>query len=181
MAHAGRALAALEALEQAAQAQTLARKAYQAARLTATALAPGNVEETLLRERLATLQAGLAKTVVRSEVAGTVLTRDVEPGDLVQPGRVLFTIALSGATEIRVPLDERNLALLALQQDAMAVADAYPQRPFPACVSFIAPSIDPQRGTVEIRLAVDPVPDVLRQDMGLCAAGPGARWRPPGA
>lgn len=160
-----RSLLSTEALEQAEQAQTLARQAADAARLTATALAPGNVEETLLRERLAALQARLAKTVVRSEVAGTVLTRDVEPGDLVQPGQVLFTIALSGATEIRVPLDERNLALLALQQDAMAVADAYPQRPFPARVSFIAPSIDPQRGTVEVRLAVDPVPGFLRQDM----------------
>lgn len=160
-----RSLLSTEALEQAEQAQTLARNAFDAARLTATALAPGNVEEILLRERLAALQARLAKTVVRSEVAGTVLTRDVEPGDLVQPGHVLFTIALSGATEIRVPLDERNLSLLALPQDAMAVADAYPQRPFPARVSFIAPSIDPQRGTVEVRLTVDPAPDFLRQDM----------------
>lgn len=160
-----RSLLSTEALEQAEQAQTLAGNAYETARLTAMALAPDNVEETLLQERLAALQARLAKTVVRSEVAGTVLTRDVEPGDLVQPGQVLFTIALSGATEIRVPLDERNLSLLALQQDAMAVADAYPQRPFPARVSFIAPSIDPQRGTVEVWLAVDPAPDFLRQDM----------------
>lgn len=160
-----RSLLAAEALEQAEQAQTLARNAYETARLTAKALAPGNVEETLLRERLAALQARLAKTVIRSEVAGTVLTRDVAAGDLVQPGQVLFTIALSGATEILVPLDERNLSLLALQQEARVVADAYPQRSFPARVSVIAPSIDPQRGTVEVRLAVDPVPDFLRQDM----------------
>nr|WP_183313505.1 efflux RND transporter periplasmic adaptor subunit [Halomonas fontilapidosi] len=160
-----RSLLSTETLEQAEQAQMLARNAYQTARLTATALAPGNVEETLLRERLAALQARLAKTVIRSEVAGTVLTRDVAPGDLVQPGQVLFSIALSGATEILVPLDERNLSLLALQQDARVVADAYPQRSFPAHVSVIAPSIDPQRGTVEVRLAVDPVPDFLRQDM----------------
>jgi len=160
-----RSLLATEALEQAEQAQMLARNAYESARLTATALASGNVEETLLRERLAALQARLAKTVIRSEVAGTVLTRDVAPGDLVQPGQGLFTIALRGATEILVPLDERNLSLLALQQDAMVVADAFPQRSFPARVSVIAPSIDPQRGTVEVRLAVDPVPDFLRQDM----------------
>src|SRR5690606_7836103 len=70
-----------------------------------------------------------------------------------------------GATEIRVPLDERNLPRLALQQNAVVVADAYPNQPFPAQVNFIAPSIDPQRGTVEVRLAVEPVPDFLRQDM----------------
>jgi HlyD family secretion protein len=102
---------------------------------------------------------------VRAQVAGTVLTRAVEPGNLVQPGRVLFTIALAGGTEIHVPFDERNLARLALQQEAMAITDAYPDRPFPVRISFIAPSIDPQRGTVEVRLAVDAVPDFLRQDM----------------
>ena len=162
---AARSLLSAEALEKAVQVESVARSAVEAARLTALALAPGNVEEQQLRERLAALQAQLDKTEVRAQVAGTVLTRAVEPGDLVQPGRVLFTIALAGGTEIHVPFDERNLARLALQQEAMAITDAYPDRPFPARISFIAPSIDPQRGTVEVRLAVDVVPDFLRQDM----------------
>jgi HlyD family secretion protein len=148
-----------EAKEQADKAERVARNNFESARLAATALAPGNVEEKLLRERLAALQAQLARTQVRAEVAGTVLTRNVEPGDLVQPGRTLLTIALDGSTEIRVPFDERNLPQLALQQHAVVIADAYPDKPFPARINFIAPSIDPQRGTVEVRLAVDPVPE----------------------
>lgn len=154
-----------EALEQAEEAERLAEAAVESARLTASSLAPGNEEATRLQERLAELRAQLAKTEVRSEVAGTVLTRNVDPGDLVQPGRVLFTIALNGGTEIRVPLDERNLSRLALGQDAMAIADAYPNDPFPARIKFIAPSIDAQSGTVEVRLAVEPVPAFVRQDM----------------
>ena len=154
-----------EEMEQAVQAENVARTTLEAARLRAQALAAGGVEEVLLRERLAALQAQLDKTEVRSEVSGTILTRNVEPGDFVQPGRTLFTIALDGSTEIHVPLDERNLSRLALQQQAIAIADAYPQRPFPAYINFIAPSIDPQRGTVEVRLSVDPVPEFLRQDM----------------
>lgn len=154
-----------EAKEQADKAERVARNNFESARLAATALAPDNVEEKLLRERLAALQAQLARTQVRAEVAGTVLTRNVEPGDLVQPGRTLLTIALDGSTEIRVPFDERNLPQLALQQHAVVIADAYPNKPFPARINFIAPSIDPQRGTVEVRLAVDPVPEFLRQDM----------------
>jgi len=126
------AMLSAEAREQADKAERVARNNFESARLRVAALAPGKVEEVLLRERLAALQAQLAKTKVRAEVAGTVLTRNVEPGDLVQPGRTLLTIALDGSTEIRVPLDERNL---------------------------------PQRGTVEVRLAVNPVPDFLRQDM----------------
>lgn len=154
-----------EEIEQAVEAERVARNNYETVRLKAAALTPGQVEEASLREQLSVAQAQLAKTKIRATVAGTVLTRDVEPGDLVQPGRTLFTIAMDGNTEIRVPLDERNLSRLALSQKATAIADAYPDKPFPARINFIAPSIDPQRGTVEVRLSVDPVPDFLRQDM----------------
>ncbi|ALF60965.1 efflux RND transporter periplasmic adaptor subunit [Psychrobacter urativorans] len=154
-----------EEMEQAIQAQAQARNNLENARLKAKALSSGGVEEDLLRARIAALQAQLNKTQVRSKVSGTILTRNVEIGDLVQPGQSLFTIALDGNTEIRVPLDERNLSRLAVQQQAIAISDAYPDKPFPVRISFIAPTIDPQRGTVEVRLAVDPVPDFLRQDM----------------
>lgn len=154
-----------EEVEQAVEAERVARNNYETARVKATALAAGQVEEALLREQMAVAQAQLAKTKIRAAVAGTVLTRDVEPGDLVQPGQTLFTIALTGNTEIRVPLDERNLPQLALQQNATVISDAYPDQSFPARINFIAPSIDPQRGTVEVRLTVNPVPDFLRQDM----------------
>ena len=160
-----RQLIAREAMEQAVQAETVARSAAEQARLAAGALAAGKPSEAAARARLATAQAQLAKTTIRAEVAGTVLTRNAEPGDLVQPGRILFEIARAGATEVLVPLDEKNLEVLALGQPAMCIADAYPSRPFPAEVGFIAPSIDPQRGSVDIRLTVSPVPDFLRQDM----------------
>ncbi len=154
-----------EEMEQVIQAQAQARNNLENARLKAKALSSGGVEEDLLRARIAALQAQLDKTQVRSKVSGTILTRNVEIGDLVQPGQSLFTIALDGNTEIRVPLDERNLSRLEVQQQAVAIADAYPDSSFPVRISFIAPSIDPQRGTVEVRLAVDPVPEFLRQDM----------------
>jgi HlyD family secretion protein len=154
-----------EEREKSIEAERLARNNLESARLKVASLAPDKVEETKLRERLAALQAQLAKTKIRAEVSGIILTRNVEPGELVQPSQTLFTIALDGATEIRVPFDERNLPLLALQQKAAVIADAYPDQPFPAHINFIAPSIDAQRGTVDVRLTVDPVPDFLRQDM----------------
>lgn len=155
----------VEEREKAIEAERVAKSNYEEAQLKANALAAGNIEELKLREKLAGLKAQLDKTVIRSEVSGTVLTRAVEPGDLVQPGKTLFTIALDGNTEIKVPLDERNLPRLALQQSAKVIADAYPDQVFPAKINFIAPSIDPQRGTVEVRLNVDSIPDFLRQDM----------------
>jgi HlyD family secretion protein len=160
-----RGLLSREALEQAEEAETLAQNGAATARVAAAAVAPGGTEEAVLRARLASLQAQLARTTVRSEVAGTVLTRDVEPGDLVQPGKVLFTVARDGETEIRVPLDEKNLAFLALGQPAVVLADAYPGRPFDARLRFLAPRVDPERGTVEAHLSVAQAPDFLREDM----------------
>lgn len=154
-----------EEREKSIEAEKLARNNLESARLKVASLAPDKVEETKLREQLAALQAQLAKTKIRAEVSGIILTRNVEPGDLVQPSQTLFTIALDGATEIRVPFDERNLPLLALQQKAAVITDAYPDQPFPAHINFIAPSIDAQRGTIDVRLTVDPVPGFLRQDM----------------
>lgn len=160
-----RQLVAREALEQAQEAETLARAALDSARLGLGAIAAGSAGERQLTEQLAFARAQLAKTIVRAGSAGVVLTRNVEPGDLVQPGRVLFTIASDGATEIEVPVDEKNLFALAVGQAAQCIADAWPDRPFPATITYIAPGVDADRGTVTIRLGVDPVPDFLRQDM----------------
>lgn len=154
-----------ETMEQATQAETVARTAVEQALLTVRSLVAGNPSEAAARARVASAKAQLAKTTIRAEVAGTVLTRNAEPGDLVQPGRVMFEIARIGDTEVVVPLDEKNLEVLAVGQAAMCIADAYPVRPFPAKVSFIAPSVDPQRGTVDVRLTVTPVPGFLRQGM----------------
>jgi len=154
-----------EVKEQADQVLATAVAAAQRAQLEADALAPGQSEERMLQERLAAAEAALARTVLTSEVAGTVLTRAVEPGDQVQPGRVLLEIARSGNTEMLVPVDEKNLATLRVGQGAQVVADAYPAQPFEAVVTFIAPAIDPQRGTVDVRLQADPVPEFLLEDM----------------
>lgn len=160
-----RQLIAREALEQAAQAADVARAAADRARAAAAATAAGSSEEVQARERLVAARAQLAKATIRSAVSGVVLTRNVEPGDLVQPGRVLFEIARDGDTEIEVPVDEKNLAVLVLGQSATCIADAWPDRPFPATVNYIAPAVDAARGTITIRLRVDPVPAFLLQDM----------------
>ncbi|WP_228062637.1 efflux RND transporter periplasmic adaptor subunit [Lysobacter sp. H23M47] len=160
-----RQLVSREMMEQSVQAEAVARAALEQAELSARSLSPGNPGETEARQRVAAAEALLEKTRVRAQVGGTVLTRDAEPGDVVQPGQVLFEIAREGETELLVPVDEKNLSVLALEQTAVCVADAYPERPFPATVAFIAPAVDPQRGSVDIRLRLDPVPEFLRQDM----------------
>jgi len=158
-----------EQVEQARRSELSARVSRDKAALQAAALGSGGTEEQILTQRLAASRALLAKTRVVSHVGGIVQTRNVEPGDLVQPGRTLLEIATANSLEIVVKVDEKNMAQLALGQPAQIIADAYPDKVVPAHITFIAPAIDTARGTVDIHLSVDTQTDFLKQGMTVSA------------
>ena len=159
-------------LDDARRAVDTARSALQSARVQAQANQPSGVERTLAATRVEQAQAAvgiaqarLSRLVITSPVDALVLTRNVEPGSMAQPGRVLLTLAALGGTRIDANVDEKNLRLITMGMAAKAVADAYPGQPFDAQLGYIAPAVDPQRGTVEVRLAVPNPPAFLRPDM----------------
>lgn len=160
-----RQLLSAEARDQARNAEVAARSARDQARTALETQQEGGAEARVLRERLAQARAALARTRLLARVAGIVQTRDAEPGDLVQPGRALLTIARSDSREIVVALDEKSLAPLAPGQLARVVADAWPDRPVGARVSFIAPAVDAGRGTLDVHLDLVESAPFLRQGM----------------
>ncbi len=160
-----RQLLAAEVRDQARHSETVARAVRARARLNASALAEGGSAEQQLRQRLVQARTALDKTKLHAQVAGTVQTRKVEPGDLVRPGDTLLEIARSGSQEILLPLDEKNLAPLALGQAAQVVADAWPERVLAARVSYLAPAVDTARGTLDVHLDLTEPADFLRQGM----------------
>lgn len=160
-----RQLLSAEQRDQARNAEVTARAARDQARLALQSLTGDGPEAQVLRERLAQARAALARTSIHARVAGIVQARNVEPGDLVQPGRTLLEIARADSREIVVALDEKSLGPLALGQSATVVADAFPGRVLPARVSFIAPAVDPGRGTANVHLELEAPADFLRQGM----------------
>ena len=96
---------------------------------------------------------------------GTVITRSVAQGNVVQPGKVLMVLSPTGKSEVTVLVDERNLSLIALGQSALVSADAFPDQSFPAKLTYIQPSVDPNRGSVEAKLDVANPPKFIIQDM----------------
>ncbi|GAB4396460.1 MAG: hypothetical protein OHK0048_01280 [Rhodoferax sp.] len=113
-------------------------------------------------------QAKLAQTLVRAPADGRVLLRSVEPGQIVQPGRALLTLALAGPTHIKAQVDERYLGQLRPGQSASLVPDAYPEQRLSGQLLSIAPRVDAQRGAVEVTLALtQAAPAELREDMTL--------------
>lgn len=113
-------------------------------------------------------RARLAQTAILAPSDAQVLSRAVEPGQIVQPGKNLMTLALAGPTQLVAQVDERFLDQLAAGQSASAMADAYPGQRFAARVLAIAPTVDAQRGSIEVKFAlVEALPAFLRQDMTL--------------
>jgi HlyD family secretion protein len=110
-------------------------------------------------------RARLAYTRIVAPATGTLIARNVEHGDVVQPGKTLMVLAPAGETQIVVQIDERNIGKLRLGQPALASADAYPEKRFACEVAYINPGVDAQRGTVEVKLRVPEPPQYLRQDM----------------
>jgi HlyD family secretion protein len=156
-------------VEQAEQRAADARSRLDAARAQAGPDGQGRGIATVERARAAldAARARLALTRVEAPAAGTVLLRDVEPGDAAQPGRTLLELALEGITEIVVFPAEENLGGIQVGALATASADAYPDQSFPARVSLVAPSVDAAQGTVEVRLLVEEPPPYLLPDMTL--------------
>ena len=161
-------------LDEARRAVDIARAQRDAARAQARANLGDGPETASARAQqdvaLATLQAAqarLAQATLRAPAAGQVIVRDVEPGQIVQPGRALLTLAIDGPTEIEALVDERFLGQLAQGQRARVLADAYPSQPFDATLKRMAPAVDAQRGAVEVTFGVDAPPPFLREDMTL--------------
>jgi HlyD family secretion protein len=126
-------------------------------------LAVGAVAEAQANAEVLSAKARYA--VIKAPVSGQLIGRNVEVGDVVQAGKVLMTLSPEGATQLVVQIDEKNLRLIALGQQALASADAYPQQKFKAQVAYINPGINAQTGAVEVKLDVPESVQTLRQDM----------------
>ena len=103
-------------------------------------------------------RAQIGRLDIRSPAAGLVLTRAVEPGQVVGPGDgALFRIAKGGEIEIRALLAEQDLARLKVG-DPAEVTPIGGSRSFSGTIWQISPVIDPQtrQGTVRIQLLYDP-------------------------
>jgi HlyD family secretion protein len=114
---------------------------------------------------LDTAESRLGYATILAPRDGVLITRNVERGAVVQPGKALLVLAPSGETQLVLQIDERNLGKLSLGQRALASADAYPDQRFAAVVSYINPGVDITRASVEVKLTVTDPPEYLRQDM----------------
>jgi HlyD family secretion protein len=165
-----RAIEMAQANVRAAQAGVKSAQANAAAfeaRLRTTRIGSTPEKIRVARQRLLEAEQALRvaeeqarQSIVTAPFTGIVTTINTELGETVGQAGVVQLV--SSDLEIRLDLDENNLADLALGQEAIISSDTFPGSTFQARVSEIAAAVDRSRGTV--RVTVKPVspPDWLR-------------------
>jgi HlyD family secretion protein len=160
------------ALDDAQKTLDVARAAKRAAEFQVYTASPGGSDYVMAqtqlnqaRANLDTAESRLGYATIAAPRDGVLITRGVERGTVVQPGKALLVLAPAGEVQLVLQIDERNLGRLSLGKKAVASADAYPDQRFPATVTYINPGVDISRATVEVKLTVAEPPDYLRQDM----------------
>jgi len=108
--------------------------------------------------QLAEAQARLTRTRIVAPIAGTVLTRKAEVGQIANPGGdALFRVASGGEVEMRGQLAEQDLAQVKVGDPATVHITGVPQ-PFDGRVRLLGAIIDPQTRLGEIRISLQPDP-----------------------
>jgi HlyD family secretion protein len=108
--------------------------------------------------QLAEAEARLNRTRIVAPIAGTVLTRSAEVGQIANPGGpALFRVASGGEIEMRGQLAEQDLAQVKVG-DAATVRLTGLSQAFEGRVRLLGAIIDPQTRLGEIRITLKPDP-----------------------
>lgn len=115
----------------------------------------GRARVAVAQAQLGGSRARIGRLDIRAPAAGLVLTRGVEPGQVVGAGSgVLFSMAKGGEMELRAQLSETDLARIAVGQSAQ-VTPVGTSTAFGGQIWQISPIINQEsrQGTVRIALA----------------------------
>lgn len=140
----------------------LADARRQVARQDLESRQAGGSEYRLLEAQIAAAQAILDQarallghTRLSAPINGRVVQRSVEGGGVVQLGTALLSLVGAELDRIELSLNEQQTSWVAVNQSALVSVDAFPDRTFPATVSFIGPHIDPLRAILPVWLRID--------------------------
>lgn len=100
----------------------------------------------------ATIQLG--RFTIKAPIAGTITTKTVDPGQLVDTATVLFTLADTSTLLVETDVDEAYATRIAVGQEA-ALQLVGSRDTLGAKVAFVSPRVDPQTGGLAVKLAPD--------------------------
>lgn len=102
---------------------------------------------------------------VAAPTSGTVLSRTVNPGEVIMTGKELFRVADLSTVWVIGQVYESDLAAVRVGMPAVITTAAYPGRTFTGRVSYIDPQVNPQTRTAQVRVEVANPGEVLKLEM----------------
>jgi cobalt-zinc-cadmium efflux system membrane fusion protein len=107
------------------------------------------------------------KVILRAPIPGTIVDRKVGPGQYVKPDSPdpLFLISDLSTLWVLVDVYESDVASIRMNMPVEVSVSSYPDRVFPARISFISPTVDPTSRTVRVRCLVPNAAGLLKPDM----------------
>ena len=127
-------LRALQTGANSPQVQAAAKVVEQAQ----SALEQAKTNVVAAQSKLNTIETQLKKISVTAPMDGVILTRNIEPGEFVQPGAVAFALADLNELTITVYVPEDQYGNLSLGQKATVTVDSFPGETFDAEIIHIA-------------------------------------------
>jgi HlyD family secretion protein len=83
-------------------------------------------------------EAIISETELKTPISGRVLFRIAEPGEIVQPGGNILLLVDLDRLFMTIYADEISAGKIGVGDEALIWADAYPETPFPARVTFVS-------------------------------------------
>jgi RND family efflux transporter MFP subunit len=107
-----------------------------------------------------TFAARIGQYVLLAGIDGIVLKRDVEPGDLATPSRVLMTLGDPARVRVTAAVDERDVPRIQPGQQAVMSTEAFSGRIIKGRVREITPGGDPVERAFRVRLMLEDAPNL---------------------
>lgn len=127
------------------------------------------------RAALGTAREQFSYTELRAGVAGVVMSRSLETGQVVQSGQSVLVLAQDGGRDAVFNVYEALLATPPESKEVEVGLQADPSVTTVGTVREIAPSVDPASGTVRVKVGLARAPEAM--GLGAVVVGRG-RFRP---
>ncbi len=130
----------------------------------------------MAQAQLESAQINLKDTEIFSPSDGIMMTRVLEPGAIIAPLSIVYTLSLHKPVWVRAYVSEPNLGRIKPGMEALIITDSQPDKPFKGQIGFISPQAEFTPKTVEttelrtdlvyrLRILVDDSTGDLRQGM----------------
>ncbi|QKJ52124.1 secretion protein HlyD [Providencia rettgeri] len=125
---------------------------------------------------VAQAELDLQDTLLTAPSTGTILTRAIEPGTIINSGNTVFSVTLTNPVWVRAYVSEPHLGEAVPGKEVLLRTDSLPDKPYHGTIGFVSPTAEFTPKSVQtpdlrtdlvyrLRIVVNDADEALRQGM----------------